>query len=344
MLPFSRRNIHRFCRISVLIWYIHIFSVYLWAEENHINDKVINKWKAYENFSRSLQGTARKTIIGNSVKNVQSLTVYKQNQNCVSRCTRDEKLSKETCQIANPRYAAFVKGSRSNPKDFVLDRFSEDPHAAFPGFSESIFDMLFSEISPHFYAGSTPLSRIVFDPNFKIIKTAKLPKKDGEFVRLDFRVKRENKNTGFYSDSSGWLVLDPTRCWCVLRSKVFTKVTIKGVHTMDSENETEFETVDHPSGFPLLKSKTSRNMRHTYKDKENKTTSQVKIDYEWVVNDRVPDSEFTLTAFGLPEPGSDEVKKSTPLYVWILIAAAVSVGLAIGFFILARRSRAKSAA
>lgn len=113
---------------------------------------------------------------------------------------------------------------------------------------------------------------------------------------------------------------------------------------MDSENETEFETVDHPSGFPLLKSKTSRNMRHTYKDKENKTTSQVKIDYEWVVNDRIPDSEFTLTAFGLPEPGSDEMKKSTPLYVWILIAAAVSVGLAIGFFILARRSRAKPTA
>ncbi len=101
------------------------------------------------------------------------------------------------------------------------------------------------------------------------------------------------------------------------------------------------ETTDHPSGFPILKSRTERFKLFDYRNKR-KTDVTSKTDYDLEVNDRVPNSEFTLSAFGLPEPGGEEpVKKPTPLYIWILAAAGVCAALALSFRYLARRVRRK---
>jgi hypothetical protein len=65
------------------------------------------------------------------------------------------------------------------------------------------------------------------------------------------------------------------------------------------------------------------------------TTSRISILY-----DRPPDSDFTLAAYGLPEPVGFEPK--TPLYVWLLAVAAICFALTIGFRLLARRRRANA--
>ena len=54
----------------------------------------------------------------------------------------------------------------------------------------------------------------------------------------------------------------------------------------------------------------------------------------------LPESEFTLSAYGLPEPVGVEWKKPTPRYVWFLAAAGLFVALAVGFRMLARRRAA----
>ena len=55
---------------------------------------------------------------------------------------------------------------------------------------------------------------------------------------------------------------------------------------------------------------------------------------------RIPEAEFTLPAFGLPEPPGFEAPR-TPLYVWLLGLAALCFALTVGFRLLARR-RAKA--
>ena len=340
----SRQIVNWLFRSSLLISCLHASTASSWGVEQLIDEEVISKWKAYERFSRSLQGTARKTIVRDSGKEERTQFVYKQNQNCMSRFVIDEQKSTEYCQFVNAGYAASLKRSKSNSGDFVLERISEDPQGPFPGYTKSISFWTSPEISPHFYAGSTPLSQFVVDSHSRVVKVSKISEKGRELVRLDFNDLHEDAKAGMRSENSGWLILDPSRCWCVLRTKTLSKVTSKGVHTTSIENEVEFETVDHPSGFPLVKTKTSRSMLHTYRGKEAKTNSRSTTDYEWEVNDRVPDSEFTLTAFGLPEPGSEPVKKSTPLYVWILVAAGVCAVLAVGFRHLARRRRLSATA
>jgi hypothetical protein len=54
----------------------------------------------------------------------------------------------------------------------------------------------------------------------------------------------------------------------------------------------------------------------------------------------IPDREFMLTAFGLPEPKGVEWEKKTPVYVWLLLAAGVLGLLAVVLAWLAKRRRA----
>jgi len=54
----------------------------------------------------------------------------------------------------------------------------------------------------------------------------------------------------------------------------------------------------------------------------------------------LPDQDFTLTAYGLPEPVGITWSKPTPNYVWPLVAAGGCVVLALGFRFLARRRAA----
>ena len=54
----------------------------------------------------------------------------------------------------------------------------------------------------------------------------------------------------------------------------------------------------------------------------------------------VPDREFTLSAFGLPEPVLPRKQTGMPSYIWIATAAILAALIGIGFGILARRQRA----
>ena len=57
----------------------------------------------------------------------------------------------------------------------------------------------------------------------------------------------------------------------------------------------------------------------------------------------LPDQEFTLTAYGLPEPVGITWSKPTPRYLWFLVAAGVFIAIAVGFRFLARRRAARLA-
>jgi len=68
-------------------------------------------------------------------------------------------------------------------------------------------------------------------------------------------------------------------------------------------------------------------------------SSQTKAQVSTVFGN-VPESEFRLTAYGVPEPPGLE-PRDTPLYVWLLAGAGAAFAVAVGFRFLAQR-RAKS--
>lgn len=280
-----------------------------------MDEEVINNWKAYELFSRSLQGTARKTTVWDSGKTEHSTMVYKQNRECVSICISDERKSTELCRVGNPRYAASMNRSKSDPSQVALDQFTENPQGAFPGFvgdRVSVFDLTRPAISPHFALGTTTLSQWVVEPSFKILKVSKESENGHELVRFDYTYSYDNSKKGVQVTGRGSISLDPSRSWCVRRSVISSATTIKGSPSLDQKHEYEFEVVDHSSGFPLVKTRTSQDSIYPYKTKK-RLMSRVRIDYEWEVNDSVPDAEFTLSAFGLPEPMGSKARSGHAL-------------------------------
>jgi hypothetical protein len=347
MRHFSRQKVNWLSRAGIAIICLHISTVAAYTADQLIDETVIRKWKAYERFARSIQGMARITTVfsgSDGAKEDILRIVLKQNQNCASCCIRKEQENPtESISFANPQYAAELRRKGADLADVVLERFSDTPQRP-PNGGETVFEKTLPIISQHFYvANRMPLSQILADTHFKIRKMSKRFENDRELVRIDYQAVRDPSGMRFVY--SGWVDLDPSRCWCIVRAKGSREVTRKnGKSAGDSFTEVEHEMIDHPSGFPLVKTSTARVTQHIYEGKERKEktkNSRVRIDYEWEVNDHVPDSEFTLTAYGLPEPGSDPVKKSSPLYVWIILAAGISFGLGAGFRFLARR-RARS--
>lgn len=344
----SRENINWLCSVGIAIFCLHVSTAASWTAEQLIDEAVIRKWEDYERFARKLQGTMRHTAVVSEVGGAKeqriNRLVFKQNQNCASRSwssSKENENSTEHVSIANPQYAADLKRSGANLGNVVLERFSEIPQRPKRG-EKSVFEQVLSAVSPHFYLHSTiPLSQILVDPRFKILKMSKITENGRELVRMDFRDVDESQSNARFRHvfvNSGWVDLDPSRCWCIVRQKISREFTTNGKRQTYGEHEAELSTVVHPSGFPLVKKMTSRGTLHLYRDgKETTKNNRITADYEWEVNDRVPDSEFTLTAYGLPEPGGEPVKKSLPLYGWIILAAGICIGLAVGFRFLARR-------
>jgi hypothetical protein len=86
----------------------------------------------------------------------------------------------------------------------------------------------------------------------------------------------------------------------------------------------------------------SRSIKVTFRSEIKTQFKDTKIhtlaDYSTTIHyERVPESEFRLTAFGLPEPVGVVWEKKTPVYVWLLVAAGVLGLLALLFRWLAHR-------
>jgi hypothetical protein len=313
------------------------------AQHEIFDESVIQKWKDYEAFSHELQGTARVQRISNG-KPQESTFRFKQNRGCalvIGPHNRDPLLL--LCLLGNPRYLAKIDLSKSDLGNAVLHSYTPLP-GDMGGLSP--FEFVFMETSRHFSYGVQTLRQTVSDPSFKVTKVAKEIQNGQELIRVDhvYNYVRHVANDDIHERRHGSLWLDPSRCWCIRQSKVSTETTIRGERISDTEADVVCETIDHPSGFPILKSVTEQVKIFPYKTKRRTEGSSQK-DYELEVNDNVPDSAFTLTAFGLPEPGSEPVKKSIPLFVWILVAAGICAALALGFRYLARRRvRSPSAA
>ena len=91
------------------------------------------------------------------------------------------------------------------------------------------------------------------------------------------------------------------------------------------------------SGIPVPTKSTVREM---YPDPSGDLLILKEIGYQIDPLKKPNISEYTLTAFGLPEPVGVSWAKSTPIYVWILVASPIFAMGALFFSMLSRRAGA----
>jgi hypothetical protein len=98
---------------------------------------------------------------------------------------------------------------------------------------------------------------------------------------------------------------------------------------------------DQVQGFPPLKRIWERDSEVVFLH-DDKIRNHLKRHMEVTLSHserQLRDEEFTLSAFGLPEPVGVVWEKRTPVYVWLLVAAGVLLTLAVFLRWLARRLR-----
>ncbi|MEJ5277359.1 MAG: hypothetical protein WHU94_15750 [Thermogemmata sp.] len=124
--------------------------------------------------------------------------------------------------------------------------------------------------------------------------------------------------------------MDPEAGWCI-REEVRRYVYADGV----KESRNWFDYTINTSGYPILRQ--HRNITQGQTDGGATFRFEVVRHLELSESDDPPEWEFTLSAFGLPEPVGVVWERRTPVYVWLLVAAGVLLTLAVFFRWLARR-------
>lgn len=321
--------------VVLALVYLHGMSNEAVAQQPPLDESVVKRWREYEGFSHSLQGTIRITDTFVSGKTSNQTVHLKKNRECVVRRHFHDGDSYETVQLVNPVYSAELRKDAVDPSKVILVRFKQDQNAPVGSSGEpSLAGDAFVEGSPHFSYWRTRLSDLVSNPSFQIKKTTTESRDGQEFARIDYSCVFDEPQQRIRRQGS--IYFDPSRCWCIRQVKEAEVIFHDGVLHRTMDWDIQYKTIDHQFGFPLIQS-LSMKWDGTYEKDKRKSAGTLTAECEWQVNDRLPDSEFTLSAFGLPEPVGVSWKKPIPTYVWILGAAAACGALAVLFRYLARR-------
>jgi hypothetical protein len=123
------------------------------------------------------------------------------------------------------------------------------------------------------------------------------------------------------------ILLDPNDHWCI---REFTA----GVPGVD-RSTTIITYANRVEGLPVVQSLTYKHKTFADGSAFEVNSNVDKWERRWI-----PESEFTLSAFGLPEPKGIEWEKPSRRYLWIVAAALVALVLAFAFRHLAVRRKA----
>ncbi len=171
-------------------------------------------------------------------------------------------------------------------------------------------------LRPYQNAALTPLPELFGHASFKLVGCVPSPSNPG-CVRVTYEARTTLNQPDWVT--TGWLDLDPNAAWSIRESNEETKSP-----TQISTFHTRF-TVDLSEGIPLIREEKLEGTRvingtiRLHRTRDFTFASRIEKD--------VPEREFTLSAYDLPEPQGVNFAKRTPTYVWLL-AGAVGCALA----------------
>ncbi|MEM4721704.1 MAG: hypothetical protein QXT73_06570 [Candidatus Methanomethylicaceae archaeon] len=182
------------------------------------------------------------------------------------------------------------------------------------------------------------LEQLVKQPGFEVVHAEQIDKGQQQLVRVEFRSPKKVAVLGSssidYCYENGWIIFDPERYWIPLEYKA--SVTWLGAQEIKTEEHGAMEYTKISHELPVLKQMDGR-----IKGKSTKGIP-VELDFvfrtEYLIREYVPSvEEFTLSAFGLPEPVGVEWERPVRWYLWLTLAGMVCLVAGGVFYWLSRR-------
>jgi hypothetical protein len=190
----------------------------------------------------------------------------------------------------------------------------------------------------HLAFGGHPLDEVVVAPGWKVTSIQPSPA-DAAQTRVAFTYSFIEPTASRAAHRyTGWFDLDPAAGWCIRRSDYQFHLEVN-----KSQLDKHFACDNHyrlsNDRVPVLTS--VRCEDNDVKPDGGFHNPQRRVfQFDTRYQDEVPDIEFTLTAFGLPEPvGVEPPSKAPPRYVWWLVGAGACAALALAFRLVGHRAK-----
>lgn len=172
------------------------------------------------------------------------------------------------------------------------------------------------------------------DSAFRIVAVSVEHRGGVDLARVQFQYPKgqENPKDGVVPLHGGWFLLDPQHYWIVREYEVYSMSP--DVYTYRRRIDIKEST----TGFPLVTRVSGVSRGTDGKDVWETTTEIDGIDLEPEV---LPDTAFTLSAFGLPEPVGVVWDQPSRYSLWFALGGAAALVAGVIFARLARRRAAK---
>lgn len=286
-------------------------------------------WDNYQQKNRYAQGVCRLEVHGNGpVKHVE--TELKINENC--RLLRIAKLTANLTEIfgQNPQYWFHLKTGKDGAW-ILLELYRGDQLSG----EKALFGIERIIKRDGCEIGDRPirlspdahlLGEILRSEKNRITSVNRKEPGGRELIEVQFEAN-PNPDDGRKLEG-GSLLLDPARAWLPLSQTARVRT---GVASGTHSNEFEYS----PGSQDLLRV-VEQAEYIPFKGGETWRCKWI-WNYDVHVPAHLPDAqEFTLSAFGLPEPMGVKWEKPTPRYVWFLMAASGFAAIAFLFRYLSR--------
>jgi hypothetical protein len=180
----------------------------------------------------------------------------------------------------------------------------------------------------HLGPSSTEVPMLIKSPNFKLLEVEPARENGDELVKVRFSYTPDEKNPL----RGGSMLLDPHHDWMVRKGEATLAAGGK-----EFTSTIEWSYREGSNHHPILTQ--ARGQQTTKENNRVFRNNEVVTDYDLREQETVPEKEFLLSAFGLPEPPGEG--RATPWYLWLGGAglACLVLGAIVGRF----RHRAKAA-
>lgn len=232
---------------------------------------------------------------------------------------KPERMDKEEVFGANSKYSFHL--TRQN-EGWLMAKWDSNRLATYSPAERSVDTMVSMHILSHFDLVDEPLLIVVNNPTFVIKRAHPID----EERRLKVEFTYTSKWRGIDLSKSGWVVVEPALWWCVRELRMNH---INGI----MESKYEVNANANESGLPILKGR--RSYFHTPHDFKQHFVETCDIHEDT----NVPDREFTLSTFGLPEPQGIVWPRDTDRWLWFGLIVAGAVLITLGRFLWRRASK-----
>jgi hypothetical protein len=165
------------------------------------------------------------------------------------------------------------------------------------------------ELIPYF-SGVT-----IQDPEFVLKQLLPTHRKNEQLMMVEFDYRSPSDKPKIPS-VKGWVLYDPQRFWVIQEYNAHVEWTSSKV---EASTRVVYEYKEAADGFPIPKRVTRRFTPVKGVDRESR--------FEFNLEEAdVPESDFTLSAFGLPEPSG--VRWPRPWYLWFAMLGIICLSLA----------------